>query len=428
MGLLARARAGVRAFRGGREVKGYVDDLLALLSRGWVAKSGATVDTDTALHTAVVFACCRVIAEGVSMMPVTMNKTLDNGSSTIVRDDPLYRVLAKQPNEWQTSFEFREMLTYHSMLTGNGYAYKNTDAKGKLIELIPLVPTRVRTVQDQECKITYKVRDAYGAEMTLRQDQVFHLRGPSWDGVKGMECVQLAREAIGLNIALEESHSRLHANGVSPSGIYSIEGTLDKDARTRFRERIQEMNEGLANVGRILILDRNGKFQPTAMTGVDAQHLESRRWQLEEICRCFRVFPQMIGFQDKATTYASAEQFFLAHVVHSLNPWVDRWESAIFRDLVGDRGFGPGYEIAAKFNMSGLMRGDSAARTAFYAGGIANGWLTRNEVRAFEGLMHLPGLDEPLTPLNMGGKNDQNGQNGAKDSAKPPPAAEGEDS
>lgn len=417
MGLLTRARAGLRAFRagGGIERKSYIDDILALLSHGYSTKSGATVDVDTALHVAVVLACCRVVSEGISQMPVQIKRIMDNGSTMIERKDPLFRILAKQPNEWQTSFEFREMLTYHAMLTGNAYAYINRDTLGNIVELIPLVPTRVKVIQDQQCVITYRVRDAYGAEQVLPQNAVFHLRGPSWDGVHGLECVQLAREAIGLNIALEESQARLHRNGVSPSGIYSIEGTMDADARKRFRERITEMNEGLSNVGKILLVDRGGKFIPTAMTGVDAQHLESRKFQLEEICRSLRVFPQMIGFQDKPSTYASAEQFFLAHVVHTLNPWVDRWESAISRDLIGARGDGKGYEIAAKFNMSGLMRGDSAARSAFYTAGITGGWLTRNEVRGFEDLPHLEGLDTPLTPLNMGGSG---GPKGPSDPAR----------
>jgi HK97 family phage portal protein len=411
MGLLTRIKAASLAFRGqGFERKSYLDDLLALLSRGWDTKSGATVDLDTALRLATVFACCRVVAEGISQMPVTMMRIMDNGSSALERKDPLFRILGKQPNEWQTSFEWREMLQYHAMLTGNAYCYINRDAKQVIQELIPLVPTRCRAVQDQNLNITYKVRDAYGEELILQRKDVFHLRGPSWDGVHGMDVIQLAREAIGLSIALEESHARLHRNGVSPSGIYSIEGTLDVEARKRFRERITEMNEGLSNVGRIMILDRGGKFIPTAMTGVDAQHMENRKFQLEEVCRSLRVFPQMIGFQDKPSTYASAEQFFLAHVVHTLNPWVERWEDAISRDLIGTRADGPGYEILAKFNMKGLMRGDSAARAAFYSSGITLGWLTRNEVRAFEDLPHLDGLDEPLSPLNMGG-----------DAGKPPP-------
>lgn len=405
MGLVTRLKAMGRAWRGGdREVRGYVEDMLALMSRGWMAKSGAEINIDTALHVATVLACTRVIAEGVAQMPVQVMKVMDTGSSTVLRSDPLYKLLARKPNEWQTSFEFREMLTYHAVLTGNAYAYKNVDATGRIIELLPLVPTRVTVTQDEDTTLIYRVRDAKGAQIQVPASQIMHLRGPSWDGVHGMEAVQLAREAIGLSIALEESQARLHKNGVSPSGIYSIDGTLDAEARKRLRESIKEMHEGLANAGRVMILDRAGKFIPTAMTGVDAQHLESRKFQLEEICRSFRVFPQMIGFQDKPSTYASAEQFFLAHVIHTLNPWVERWEDVISRDLLGDRADGADYEICPKFRMAGLLRGDSQARSAFYTAGIASGWLTRNEVRGFEDLPHLEGLDEPLTPLNMGGK------------------------
>jgi len=405
MGRKARKKERQRALEASAnpsmETASYIDDVLALVGRGVASKSGAHVDTQTALNTATVLACCRVVAEGIAQMPVFMMKIMDNGSSTVQRKDPLYRLLGKAPNDWQTSFEFREMMTYHAMLCGGGFAYINRDATGKVVELLPIKPTRITTVQAADTTITYKFRDALGAEQILQQSQVFHLRGPSWDSVNGMDAVQLAREAIGLSIALEESQARLHANGITPSGIFSIDGTLDDEARKRFRARISEMNEGLSNAGRTLILDRNGKYTSTSMTSVDAQHLESRKFQLEEICRAFRVFPQMIGFQDKATTYASAEQFFLAHVVHTLSPWVERWEDCITRDLIGDRSDGPGYEICAKFNMTGLMRGDSAARAQFYNSGITLGWMTRNEARAAEGLPHLDGLDEPLTPANL---------------------------
>jgi len=396
MGLISRSRAAARAFRG-VETKSYFEELLSLLSFGREAKAGVTVNTDTALHVAAVLACTRVLAEGISQLPLKLYQGLDNGGRMAAKQHPLYKLLWRRPNDWQTSFEFRETLMYHAVLTGNGYAYISRDGEGVPLELLPLVPTRVTPKQDQKANVTYEVRDAYGQVITLQREDMFHLRGPSWDSVHGMEVIQLAREAVGLAIATEESQAHLHKNGVSSSGVFSVDGKLDKPARDTIRERIKEMNAGLSNVGRVLILDQKGTYHPLAMTGVDAQHLETRKHQIEEICRALRVFPQMIGLSDKTSTYASAEQFFLAHVVHSLLPWGTRWEQAIARDLIDD----DNSDLFAAFSFQGFLRGDAKTRAEYYASAIVNGWLTRNEVRLLEDYNPLPGLDVPLQPMNM---------------------------
>jgi HK97 family phage portal protein len=152
----------------------------------------------------------------------------------------------------------------------------------------------------------------------------------------------------------------------------------------------------------VLLLDQAAKFSKMTLSGVDAQHLETRRLQTEEVCRAFRVFPQMIGHAERSATYASAEQFFMAHVVHSLAPWVERFEQAAERDLIGDEADQGDFEVVAKMSLQSMMRGDAKARADFYASAIVNGWMTRAEARDLEDLPMLPGLDVPLQPLNMG--------------------------
>jgi HK97 family phage portal protein len=316
----------------------------------------------------------------------------------VVRDEPVMDLIARRPNAFQSAFEFREMLTIHAVLSHGGFAYIGR-VGGKPAELLPLDPTWVTPKRKSDWTVEFEVRptlqDGTLAPFTVKADDMLVVRGPSWSGYRALDAVTLAREAIGLSLSTEEAHARLHKNGARVAGVYSIEGTLTTEQHAQLRAFLANY-EGAANTGRTMILDRAAKFTSQTMSGVDAQHLETRRFQIEEVCRALRVYPQMIGHADKTATYASAEQFFLAHVVHSLMPWVIRWEQAIDRALLGGDG-----QLYSKFSVQGLLRGDAKTRAAFYGAGIKDGWLTRNEAREFEELDPLDGLDVPLMPLNM---------------------------
>lgn len=387
------------------------EQLLAIFSQYRTTKSGTVVNVERALEVATVFACTRVIAEGVAVMPWKLQRRFDDGRREFARDLPLYKILYRRPNDWQTAFEFREQLLYHAILTGNAYAFITRDGMNRVTELVPIKPNRVRTIQDADLNVYYEVRDAGGTIMKVAREDIMHLRGPSWDGIHGLEAVHLAREAIGLAIATEESHAQLHRNGLQSSGIISVDGTLGKDARERLNAKIKEMKS--TDDHGVLILDQAAKFQSMVMNGVDAQHLESRRMQSDEICRVMRVFPQMIGAPG-GTSHGSVEQFFMAHLVHTLAPWVERFEQAVDRDLVSSEDEQGDFELVAKMSIQGMMRGDAAARAAFYASGIVNGWMTRADARDFEDMPALigQGLDKILTPLNMisGGAGGKDGQ------------------
>jgi len=359
------------------------------------SRAGVSVNVDSALKVSTVFACLRVLADGIAQVPLKVYREKPDGSKALAKDHPAYRLLSRRPNEWMTSFEFRQVMMFHAALLGNGCAYIGR-LRGVPRELIPLVPGNYAIEQARDYTLTYRLTGLNGQTTVLPREDVFHLRGPSWTGAAGLDALQVAREAVGLAIATEETHAALHANGTQPGGVLSVKGSLDDAARARLKESWAQYQGGLANRFKTAVLDMDSTWTPLGMKGVDAEHLDTRRFQIEEICRDLKVFPQMVGYADKTATFASAEAFFLAHVIHTLNPWIENWEQSLARDLFPDED-----DILAKFSMQGLLRGDNAARATFYASGITNGWLTRNEARRLEDLNPIDGLGEPLLPLNM---------------------------
>ena len=366
------------------------------------SRAGVSVNVDSALKVSTVFACLRVLADGIAQVPLKVYREKADGSKELARDHPAYRLLSRRPNEWMTSFEFRQVLMFHAVLLGNGCAYIGR-IRGVPRELIPLVPGSYTIEQAHDYTLTYRLTGLNGQTRVLPREDVFHLRGPSWTGAAGLDALQVAREAVGLAIATEETHAALHANGTQPGGVLSVKGALDDAARARLKEAWAQYQGGLQNRFKTAVLDMDSTWTPLGMKGVDAEHLDTRRFQIEEICRDLKVFPQMVGYADKTATFASAEAFFLAHVIHTLNPWIENWEQSLARDLFPDED-----DILAKFSMQGLLRGDNAARATFYASGITNGWLTRNEARRLEDLNPIEGLGEPLLPLNMSTQSQRN--------------------
>ena len=366
------------------------------------SRAGVSVNVDSALKVSTVFACLRVLADGIAQVPLKVYREKADGSKELAKDHPTYRLLSRRPNEWMTSFEFRQVMMFHAVLLGNGCAYIGR-IRGVPRELIPLVPGSYTIEQASDYTLTYRLTGTNGQTAVLPREEVFHLRGPSWTGAAGLDALQVAREAVGLAIATEETHAALHANGTQPGGVLSVKGSLDDAARARLKESWAQYQGGLANRFKTAVVDMDSTWTPLGMKGVDAEHLDTRRFQIEEICRDLKVFPQMVGYADKTATFASAEAFFLAHVIHTLNPWIENWEQSLARDLFPDED-----DILAKFSMQGLLRGDNAARATFYASGITNGWLTRNEARRLEDLNPIEGLGEPLLPLNMSTQSQRN--------------------
>lgn len=391
----------LRALFGERKAVGFDDKWIAMLAgeTGARSRSGVSVTTDTALMCTTALACTRALATGVAMLPRKLVRDGARGEKLAVADSPLAGIVAHRPNDWMTGLEWVETMMMHAVLAQAGRSFINR-VNGQVAELIPLVPERTTVHQGEDYALTYRVQTAKGNTLTLRRDQVFDFRGPTWDGFTGLDIRKLAREAIGLSLATEESHARLHGQGARPGGILSTEQTLTQPQVAELRENWDRMQGGVANAMRTAILGGGMKWQALAMTGVDSQHIETRRHQIEEVCRGFGVFPAVIGHSSNQSTYASVEQFFLQHVILSLGPWFTRLENRLTADLLSpeERGGGLYFHITAQ----AMLRGDHKTRAEFYRALVMLGVMTRNEVRLLEEMSPLPGLDEPILPLNVG--------------------------
>lgn len=396
------------------------DQVAALIDGGSGAASvaGVTVTEKTALQVSTVLACVKAIADGCATPRLHVYREVENDKGRSVRQKatniPEYRLLARRPNEWQTSFEFRRMLTAHAALCGTGLAVKNKAANNRVQELIPVMPGQWDVQHTSRYDLRYRVWDEFGPVGTFTPDQVFVLHNLQWQWHKSLSYVMLARHAIGLSMAAETSQAGMHANGLRTSGTYSVDGTLSADQLMRLNEVLKK-RAGPANAGLPLVLDRNAKWLPNVMSGSDAQHVETRRLQVEEVCRAFGVFPIMVGHSDKAATFASSEAFFAAHLVHTLAPWHTAWTQRIDEMLLD--GAGPLY---AEFDTRYMTAGSLKDRAQWNRSMVEAGIYTRNEIRDDEGLDPLDGLDEPLTPLNMtGGKPTTGANDGTQDPVAP---------
>lgn len=370
------------------------DQVAALIdgaSGGTIA--GVHVTDKTALQVATVLACVKVIADGCATPKLHVYRDGINGRRELADNIPEYRLLARRPNEWQTSFQWRRMMTLHAALTGAGLSIKVRGGNGRVRELIPVEPGRWDVRKVGRYDVRYRCWDEFGLIGEFAAEDVFVLSGLQWGWANSLNAVALARSAVGLSIASERSQSAMHENGMQASGVYSVESTLSNEQHEKLTAWIKRMAKNKADP---LVLDRSAKWTPTAMTGVDAQHLETRRLQVEEICRVYGVFPIMVGHSDKSATFASSEAFFAAHVRHTLAPWHTAWTQQIDEMLLD--GSGP---LWAEFDTRYLMAGSMKDRSQWARTMTEMGIYTRNEIRDEEGKDPLPGLDEPLTPMNM---------------------------
>jgi HK97 family phage portal protein len=370
---------------------------------GRSSKSGVAVNWKTALEVTTALACLRVMANGVAQVPLKLFRE-EGGRRVPATDHPLYAVLNARPNEWQTSYEYRETLLFHAALTGNHCSFVNRiDGGRRISELIPFEPSSVSIERQKGGSPRYFVTNPEGERREFPRESIWHVRGPSWNSWMGLSTIDLIREAVGLSIATENAHANLHRGGVQSSGTYSVEGALTKEQYKQLRDWLAKFRDGGEYAGEPLILDREAKYLQTAMSGVDSQHIETRNLQIEEVCRGLGVLPIMVGHSDKATTYASAEQMFLAHVVHTLAPWYERIEQSINANLLteADRKAG----IYAKFIEEGLLRGSLKDTKDTLLGYVNGGLMYPNEARAKLDLNpdSDPKSDELRIPANVVG-------------------------
>lgn len=346
--------------------------------------SGVTINPTTAVQVTAVLCGVKVLSEGIAQMPVRVlaeDYEGDNVKRSVARDHWAHKLLAKQPNEFQTSFEFREYVITAALLDRGFLGIKNTLSNGKVTEILPL-PMGTWSIErpTSSWKHYFKVSFANGTSGNFAPEQVVYLRGPSLDGWRALPGLAAAREAIGLSMALEKQQARLMGNGGKPSGVLSFNETLKPEQRDSLRKLWQE-RFGPNGEGGVAILDGAAKFESMTMTSVDAQHLETRQFQIEEVARALRVHPIMLMHSNATTTFASAEQHFRNHVIHSLGPWMRRFEEVFNRDILGNR-----TDLRVDLDERALLRGDFKDQAEYYtkalgAGGQP-GWMTPNEIRA----------------------------------------------
>ena len=356
--------------------------------------TGKSVNERNALTSVSVFAATRVIAESVASLPLPVYKRLDPRGKERATSHPLYALLHDRPNPNMSSFTFREALQAHLCLWGNAFAEIETNGAGRPIALWPITPDRVKVTREGTTK--YYIVTVDNRQIRFESNQILHIPGLSFDGLVGYSPVQLARQAIGLALATEEFGARFFGNGANPGGVLTHPNTLSEEAQKRLKKSWEEKASGLSNAHRIQILEEGMKWEKIGVPPEDAQFLETRKFQVSEIARWFRVPPHMIGDLDRAT-FSNIEQQSIDFVTHSLRPWLVRWEQVLNWDLFGERS--PYY---AEFVVDGLLRGDTQARYAAYNIGRNAGFLSANDIREMENMNPLPGKqgDLYLVPLN----------------------------
>ena len=353
--------------------------------------SGKRVNERSAMQMTAVYSCVRILSEAVASLPLHFYKYGENGSKVKAVDHPLYMLLHDEPNPEMTSFVFRETLMTHLLLWGNAYAQIIRNGKGEIIALYPLMPDRMKVDRDEHGRLYYEYQlssdDAptnKGATVKLTPDEVMHIPGLGFDGLVGYSPIAMAKNAIGLAIAAEEYGSKFYANGAAPSGVLEHPGTL-KDP-SKVRDSWSQTFGGSANSHKVAVLEEGMKYTPISISPNEAQFLETRKFQIDEIARIFRVPPHMVGDLEKSS-FSNIEQQSLEFVKYTLDPWVSRWEQNMARSLLTAE---EKQNYFIKFNVDGLLRGDYQSRMNGYATARQNGWMSANDIRELENLDRIP--------------------------------------
>lgn len=363
-------------------------DLWKHVYGGRESSSGKAVSVATALEFSVCQAAVRTICNGFSQIPFCLLQERE-GKRTKLNDTDLGYLVYRKPNKLQTSFEWRTTVMLHLLMANNAFNFVGRVGRAREVrEIRPIEPNRVRIVVDRNDVCTYFVRSDDGSEMEFPAEAIWHIRGLSWAPHMGLDGLKMMRNALGLGMAIEDTAATLNKNGLQTSGVLAMEGKLNPAQFAFFSEWLDKHLPGGERFQKPLVADMNSKWYPMSMTGVDAQHLESRKFQIEEICRQFGIMPIMVGHADKTATYASAEQMFIAHVVHCLAPRYEMFEQSANAYLLNDAQRKEGMYF--KFFPDGLLRGDIASRYTSYSKALGSGggkqWLTLNEVRAYQDL------------------------------------------
>lgn len=357
--------------------------------------SGKPVNETTAMQTTAVYACVRILSEAIASLPVHVYQYKDGGEKEMVIDHPLYQVLHDEPNPEMTSFVFRETLMSHLLIWGNAYAQIIRDGAGRVLGLYPLLPNKMDVQRDDKGEIYYVYSRSsdenpnfkeYG-DIKLQKEDVLHIPGLGFDGLIGYSPIAMAKNAVGMTLACEEYGASFFANGANPGGVLEHPGVL-KDP-SKVRDSWNAVYRGTSNAHKIAVLEEGMKYQQVGIPPEEAQFLETRKFQINEIARLYRIPPHMVGDLEKSS-FSNIEQQSLEFVKYTLDPWVIRWEQSLQKALLlpGEKG-----KYFIKLNVDGLMRGDYQSRMNGYSIGRQNGWLSANDIREMEDMNPIPDED-----------------------------------
>ena len=353
--------------------------------------AGKNVNERSAMQMTAVYACVRILSEAIAGLPLHMYRYKDDGGKEKAFDHNLYHLLHDEPNPEMTSFVFRETLMTHLLLWGNAYAQIIRNGKGEVIALYPLMPNRMTVNRDSNGMLYYQYQKSNddaptmeGSSVILSPSEVLHVPGLGFDGLVGYSPIAMAKNAIGLSIAAEEYGAKFYANGAAPSGVLEHPGVLKDPAKVR--DSWNAAFGGSSNSHKVAVLEEGLKYTPISISPNEAQFLETRKFQIDEIARIFRVPPHMVGDLEKSS-FSNIEQQSLEFVKYTLDPWVVRWEQSLSRALLSED---EKKSYFFKFNVDGLLRGSYHERMQGYSIGIQNGFMCPNDVRELENLDMIP--------------------------------------
>ncbi|WP_151768901.1 phage portal protein [Acinetobacter colistiniresistens] len=375
--------------------------------------SGKFVTVDSALQLSAVFACVRLVSETVSTLPLKLYRANNDGSSSLAKDHPLYNVLCSSPNYEMTQSRFLLFIVASIVLWGNSYTeIIRSPISKRIISLDPLLPQNVQVLRNKENGSLQYFYTEEGVRREISEKNIMHIRGFGVDGVMGVYTIGKGRETFGTAMSAEQAAGKFFENGLQTSGFLSTESKVTPEQRAQLKNSIEKFM-GSKNAGKVMVLENGYTYNGITMNPEAAQMLETRSFEIEEICRWFRVPPFMIGHMDKQSSWvSSAEAQDLQFLKYSLRPLLVNIEQEISRCLIG-RGEKDTFFVS--FNIEGLLRADSKTRSEYYASAANNGWMSRNEIRQKENLPPIPGGDvytiqSALIPLDKVGTNYDKGE------------------
>jgi len=386
MGILEQL--GLKRQRGEPKNKYEGNDFSLLFGR---TTSGKTVNERTALQTTAVYACVRILSETIASLPLHVYQYTEGGKAKDT-EHVLYTLLHDEPNPDMTSFVFRETLMSHLLIWGNAYAQILRDRSGQVIGLYPLLPDQMSVHRSEKGKLFYVYnRDEEDnpnfqekGSIVLSQEEVLHIPGLGFDGLIGYSPIALAKNAVGMTLACEEYGASFFGNGANPGGVLEHPGILKDPAKVR--DSWNAVYQGTRNAHKVAVLEEGMSYKQIGIPPEEAQFLETRKFQINEIARLFRIPPHMVGDLEKSS-FSNIEQQSLEFVKYTLDPWVVRFEQALKKSLLLPEEKKTHF---IKFNVDGLLRGDYQSRMNGYAIGRQNGWLSTNDIRELEELNPIP--------------------------------------